>query len=175
MYTDLYHVLPCDYEANEARWNYPYGEVKTENWSNGYCKRGTMTVSGFNGVVFEPNDEIKGDIARIYFYMATRYEHESMSIWGNAGSNALLYNKYPFYKTWLVNILLKWHENDPVSEREIKRNNAVEKLQGNRNPFVDYPELVEYIWGGTTADKDKTDKKFFYINTAAGKEIEYIY
>lgn len=167
MYTDLYHVLPCDRDGNAARSNHPFGEVASnENWNNGYCKRGTMTAAGFGSfTVFEPNDEIKGDLARVYFYFAMRYERETLNSWGSSGGKMLSLTPYPFFNSWALNLLMKWHEQDPVSIRERIRNDEVGAIQNNRNPFVDYPELVEYIWG------DKKHDKFYFEDTALGKEI----
>lgn len=147
MYTDLYHLYPSDSKANSERSNLPYGEVNSGNptWSNGYCKMGRMTTAGFSGQVFEPNDAIKGNLARTYFYFATRYENENFSKWG--GSEMITKTSYPFFRTWAINMLLEWNRLDPVDETERKRNDAVAKIQGKRNPYIDDPELAEYIWG----------------------------
>ena len=168
MYTDIYHVLPCDHDLNTTRFNYAYGEPTNLTFeSESGCKLGTAFYSGSGTItVFEPRDEVKGDLARVYFYMASRYERENLSQWGTSGSSMLTYTAYPFYKTWVIDMLLKWHREDPVSEREKSRNSAVQKIQGNRNPFVDYPELAEYIWGDKKADK------FYYKDTEAGTEIK---
>ncbi|MEG1617758.1 MAG: endonuclease [Bacteroidales bacterium] len=166
LYTDLFNLYPSDATANSRRSNFPFGEIQgTALWTNTYCKLGNMTAVGFSGKVFEPNDEIKGDLARTYFYIATRYEKENFSSWGSSGAQLLTYSAYPFFKSWQLNLLLKWHRADPVSEKERKRNEAVKAIQGNRNPYIDYPELVEYIWGTLK------EKPFYYIHTAQGKEI----
>ena len=99
--------------------------------------------------MWEPDDEYKGDFARIYFYMATCYNNRIAS-WPGNDSNAaavLAGNSYPVYKDWYIAMLLKWDREDPVSERERERNDAVYDIQKNRNPYVDHPELVEYVWG----------------------------
>lgn len=168
MYTDLYHVYPCDHDLNSMRSNYPFGEpTKVTKTSESGCKLGTMFIAGVGTtIVFEPFDDIKGDLARTYFYMATRYDQEDFGAWGKSGATTLTLTSYPFYKQWALDILLKWHEQDPVSERERKRNDEVYKIQKNRNPFVDYPELVDYLWG------DKTSTPFYYSDTAAGVEIK---
>lgn len=154
MYTDLMHLVPTDGYVNNRRGNYPFGETDGEKYqsSGGFSKVGTSTVNGYTGVVFEPNDEYKGDFARIYFYMVTSYE-EQIETWS---CDMLSGDKYPALSDWALSMLLKWAKNDPVSLKEIDRNNAVYGIQNNRNPFVDYPGLEEYVWG------DKTTVAFSY-------------
>jgi hypothetical protein len=98
---------------------------------------------------FEPNDIYKGDFARSYFYMVTRYENELPSWVSYEAYNVTIDgNKYPGLTSWQLSMLMKWSKNDPVSaDKEIPRNNEVAKIQKNRNPFIDYPGLEEYIWG----------------------------
>lgn len=149
MVTDLMHVIPTDVYVNGRRSNYPYGETKGERYSSkdGFSKLGACTVAGYSGIVFEPADEYKGDLARIYFYMATCYENK-ISSWS---SPMLAGNSYPVFSNWALPMLLRWAQEDPVSQKEIDRNNAVYKLQGNRNPYVDYPGLEQYVWGAKTS------------------------
>lgn len=151
---DIMHVIPTDSYVNNRRGNVPFGETKNPQWSsyNGFSKLGDCDKSlGYNGTIFEPNDEYKGDFARIYFYMVTCYEN-SVTTWAshNVGSHCFAKDKYNCFTDWFLKMLLRWSENDPVSQKEIDRNNAVYKCQGNRNPFVDYPQLEQYIWGKTT-------------------------
>lgn len=145
MYSDLFHLYPTDKLVNNRRSNNPYGEVGSAKWTseNGSKLGSAKSGSGYSGTVFEPIDEYKGDFARTYFYMITCYE-DKITSWS---SPHLASNKYPGFNEWSINVLLKWHRQDPVSKKETDRNNAVEKYQDNRNPFIDYPELVEYIWG----------------------------
>ncbi len=145
MYTDLFHLVPTDGYVNGRRSNYPFGETKNPTWtsSGSWSKLGPCSVSGYSGTVFEPNDEYKGDFARIYFYMATRYE-ESIDGWD---SPMLSGDSYTAYADWALTMLLRWAEEDPVSQKEIDRNNAVYTIQHNRNPYVDYPGLEQYVWG----------------------------
>ncbi len=146
MYSDLVHVVPTDGYVNNRRSNYPFGEVASITYKSngGFSKVGSCDSKiGYSGTVFEPNDEYKGDFARIYFYMATRYEGQ-ISSWS---SPMLAGNKYPAYKDWALKMLLRWAAEDPVSQKEIDRNNGVYKLQKNRNPYVDYPGLEQYVWG----------------------------
>ena len=144
MYTDLFHLYPTDGYVNGRRSNHPFGEVGSASWtsSNG-SKVGSSNFPGYNGTVFEPIDTYKGDFARSYFYMVTCYE-DKVSGWN---SDMLSGNKYPAFTSWALSLLLKWSREDPVSEKEINRNNEVYKIQGNRNPFIDFPQLVEYVWG----------------------------
>ncbi|NCA85329.1 MAG: hypothetical protein EOM83_07115 [Clostridia bacterium] len=149
MYSDLFHVVPTDGKVNGIRSNFPFGETSNPTYTSSNGSRlGPCSVSGYSGTVFEPIDEYKGDFARIYFYMATRYENVIAGWYSNSSeANAVLMNNnFPVYETWFLNMLGEWHENDPVSEKEIDRNNAVYAIQGNRNPFVDYPEWVYTVW-----------------------------
>ena len=144
-YTDINHIFPSDATANGAKSNYPLGVVgNNPSFNNGVSKVGANVFAGYSGIVFEPADEYKGDFARAYFYMVTCYQ-DFFNKW------TYLYmlenNTYPVLKSWAINLLLEWHRKDPVSEKEITRNEAVFHIQNNRNPFIDYPVLVEHIWG----------------------------
>lgn len=143
--TDLYHLYPVDTKVNGMRSNYPYGENEGESWqsANGYSKRGVCTFEGYDGMCFEPNDEWKGDLARTYFYMVTCYE-DVQPLWESEMLNS---TTYPSFSEWALRLLLKWSRQDPVDSIEIKRNEAVCVIQHNRNPFIDYPGLEEFIWG----------------------------
>lgn len=162
MYTDLFHIYPTDGYVNGKRANYPYGEVGTYTFkSKNGSKLGQCTFDGYTGTVFEPIDEYKGDLARTYFYMATCYEDKIADWVSNSEAQPVLSgNSYPAFKTWVINLLLKWDREDPVSQKEIDRNNAIYAIQGNRNPYIDHPELVEYIWG------TKTDQAFVMNGSA---------
>ncbi len=160
MYTDLFHLYPTDGYVNNRRSNYPFGETDggTYTSSGDFSKLGKSTLKGYSGTVFEPADEYKGDFARSYFYMATAYE-DKIAGWH---SDMLAGNSYPAYTDWAIEMLLRWAQEDPVSQKEIDRNNAVYKLQGNRNPYIDYPGLEQYVWGGKTTtafDPDNYDGK----------------
>ena len=146
MRTDAHFVVPTDGYVNNRRSSYAFGEVSSPSWtsSNG-SKLGSNTTSGYNGTVFEPIDEFKGDIARMLFYFATRYENQ-VAGWNHAMLNG---TSDQVYETWFLDILLQWCANDPVSQREIDRNNAVYNYQHNRNPFIDHPEWVNLIWNPT--------------------------
>ena len=146
MVTDLMHVVPTDGFVNGKRSNFPFGETDNPTYSSqgGFSKLGPANSDlGYTGTVFEPDDQYKGDFARIYFYMVTCYENV-VSNWSGGMTSG---NKYPALATWAKDMLLRWAEEDPVSQKEIDRNNAVYNLQGNRNPFVDYEGLEKYVWG----------------------------
>lgn len=147
MYSDLHHMYPTDGYVNGRRSNYPYGEVKTVSWisTNG----SKLGKDHLGQVVFEPIDEYKGDLARTYFYIATRYQDE-IALWEKITSNSDLVldgSSDKVFEEWFLNLLLKWHKNDPVSQKEKDRNDAIEILQGNRNPYIDNPEYINRIWG----------------------------
>ena len=143
MQTDLFIVYPTDYFVNSRRGDYPYGKVGTasQTFTNG-SKIGNNVYPGTTtGNCFEPIDSFKGDLARNYFYVSTCYRNDSAKFvnW----ESATQVNFTP----WTVQLLLEWHHLDPVSKKEIDRNNAVYALQGNRNPFIDHPEFADCIWG----------------------------
>lgn len=167
-YTDLFHLVPTDGKVNGLRSNFPFGEVAspTDISGNG-SKLGPCSFAGYTGKVFEPIDEYKGDFARNYFYLATRYE-STIDTWS---SDMLAGNSFPVFTTWAVNLLLKWHNQDPVSQKEIDRNNAVYAIQHNRNPFIDHPEYVECIWAicvdGIKDSDNDTNFITVYPNPAA--------
>lgn len=145
-YCDIMHLMPVNSTVNSRRSNHPYGEVASETWSNSRSKVGTPKSGQGGGVstVFEPDDEYKGDLARTYFYMVTCYQNLT---WQGNGLLTAANGTYPTLQSWAIDMLLDWHRNDPVSQKEIDRNEAVYYHQGNRNPFIDYPDMVEYIWG----------------------------
>lgn len=144
MVSDAFHVYPTDGKVNGQRSNYPFGECSNgTTLSGGKGRSGKSTFPGYSGTVFEPVDEYKGDFARTYFYFVTRYESKISGFSGDSFSNS----GYPGLSTWSQALFLKWHLQDPVSQKEIDRNNAVEKFQKNRNAFIDHPELAEFIWG----------------------------
>ncbi len=147
MRSDIHHLFPTDTCANARRADYPHGYVSTASFtsSNG-MKVGTSDSDknhGYSGTVCELPDEYKGDVARVYFYMVTRYE-DKLSGWKGYGSFSG--NSFPSLSGWAIKTYLEWNDFDPVSEKEIKRNNAIYSIQNNRNPFVDHPEAAHYIW-----------------------------
>lgn len=161
MVSDAWHIYPTDGKINGMRSNYPFGEVgeTTSSSQNGFSKLGKSVTPGYTSTVFEPNDEYKGDFARTYFYFATRYQAR-INNWGG-----IFVSSYPHIVQWQLDMLLRWHQQDPVSQKEIDRNEAVyASEQGNRNPFIDYPELVDLIFG------DRRNEPF----SPTGEETPYI-
>ncbi|WP_410264124.1 endonuclease I family protein [Barnesiella intestinihominis] len=144
---DLHHLTPSDADANMAKSNYPLGVVDSPSFDNGVTKVGTGQANGRSTNLFEPADEYKGDFARMYLYFVTCYQDYS---WKSSALSIFAQNSYPTLNAYGQSLLLKWHRQDPVSQKEIDRNNAVYSFQGNRNPFIDYPNMVEYIWGDST-------------------------
>lgn len=143
-YTDLNHLYPSERAANMAKSNYPLGMVATETFNNGICKVG-YPVTGQGGKaekVFEPSPQYRGDFARTYFYMVCCYQNLTWKYTYMVDNNV-----YPTLTPWAINLLLEWHRADPVSQKEIDRNEQVYRFQNNRNPFIDYPDLAEYLWG----------------------------
>lgn len=144
MYSDAHFITPTDGTVNGVRSNHPHGLVASASKTtlNG-SKLGSSGVIGYSGTVFEPIDEFKGDIARMYLYFATRYEDTV------AGYNYDMFNNTSnqVFTVAFLNLLVTWHEQDPVNDREMTRNNAIFARQRNRNPFIDYPEWVRKIWG----------------------------
>lgn len=150
MVSDIHHLFPTDGYVNGQRSNYPHGYVSSAKYtSTNGTKIGNSDSSknnGYSGMCCEPIDEYKGDVARAYFYMVTRYGN-LMSGWGNFA--VIVNNAFPSLSNWAIATYLKWNDLDPVSPKEIKRNNEIYKIQNNRNPFVDHPEASHYIWDGS--------------------------
>lgn len=151
MNSDVHFIFATDGQVNSYRGSFPYGEVGTNQVvSNNGSRRGSAKSGlGYTGTVFEPIDEFKGDLARAALYVATRYQN-IIAGWENnsQSSNAVLDgSSTQVFEVWYINLLKKWHLQDPVSQKEIDRNNAAQTYQGNRNPFVDRPNYVQSIWG----------------------------
>ena len=145
-YQDLFNLMPCDTKTNSSKSNYVMGKVTGKiTFDNGCTKIGN-SESGVK--VWEPADKWKGDFARNYFYMVTAYSGLS---WTSAGLDMLQKDDWPTLKPWAYKLLLEWNRQDPVDDLEKARNEAVYGIQGNRNPFIDYPNLAEYIWGDSIA------------------------
>lgn len=160
---DLYNLYPSDSEANSSKSNYPMGVVVNikEEAGAGYDKVGTGYADGNLVNMWEPGDRFKGEFSRSYMYMATTYQNLN---WVKVGLQSLENQNWPTLKEWAYKLYLQWSKNDRVDEQEIKRNEAVFKIQGNRNLFIDYPDLAEYVWG------DSMDVEFnpdFAITTAS--------
>lgn len=142
MYTDLFHIYPTDGYVNGKRGNYPLGEVANATWtSTNGSKLGPCSDSEYSDIVFEPHAAYKGDLARSYFYCSVCYMDKDL------GQDSKSMFSGSSLKPWALEMLMRWHHEDPVSQKEINRNNAIYGIQDNRNPFIDYPELVDMIFG----------------------------
>ena len=151
MNCDLFHIYPTDGYVNNRRGNLPFGEVGITYWvSTNGSKVGQNTTGDYTLTVFEPIDDFKGDFARTYFYIVTAYEDKIPS-WQ---TDQIGGDTYPGFSKWSLEMLLRWHREDPVSLKEVRRNETVYQIQKNRNPYIDYPQLAEYVWG------EDTDKVF---------------
>lgn len=160
-YCDLFHLVPANASANRSKSNHAPGFPADSTFNNGSFITGSGKNYGLTRV-FCPEDKYKGDFARAYFYIATCYDTLQWKESGEA-KVAMTNNSYLEFRPWLQDILLQWHRMDPVSQKEMDRAIAVNKIQGNRNPFIDYPELVEYIWGnkqGQTVDFKQLTQSF---------------
>lgn len=167
MNTDLYHLYPTDGYTNGQRGNYPFGETENPNWtSTNGSKRGASSYPGYTGTIFEPIDEYKGDFARTYFYMITRYKY-NVSSW----SSPMLQGDG--FSEWALSLLLEWHTQDPVSDKESNRNNEVYNIQTNRNPFIDHPEYASDIWENTSGIRSYTSEvKVWYTDNTINISTE---
>ncbi len=145
-YCDLFHLVPGDYSANRSKSNHAPGIPADSSFYNGSFVTGRDTIHGLTRV-FCPADEYKGDFARAYFYIAACYGDSLTWLTGGEPGEAVTNEGWEEFRPWLRDLLVAWHRLDPVSDKEKARAIEVNKIQGNRNPFIDYPDLVEYIWG----------------------------
>lgn len=145
-YKDLYNLMPCEQKINSSKSNYPMGEVTDATTDNGCTKVG----AGSRGYkLWEPADRWKGDFARSYMYMATAYQDFTWK--GTQALQILEQGDYPTLQQWAYELYISWAKADSPDQTETKRNEAVSQIQGNRNPFVDFPNLMDYIWGDSTS------------------------
>lgn len=165
-YEDLYNLMPCESKINSKKSNYPMGIVVSGDIGNGWTKVGKGTDGKW---YWEPADPWKGDFARGYMYMATAYQDYNWS--GNQAPQILQQGAYPTLKEWAYKLYIQWAKADKPNALEIKRNNEVAKIQGNRNPYVDFPNLMEYVWGDSTNiafNPETTVKSSSYVNGEGG-------
>ena len=146
-YCDLYHLVPGDASANRSKSNHAPGIPEDSTFNNGSFVTGSGMITYGLQRVFCPEDQYKGDFARAYFYIAACYGDSLTWITSGEPGKAMTNEGWQEFQPWLRDLLLEWHRMDPVSQKELTRAIEVNKIQGNRNPFIDYPELVEYIWG----------------------------
>ena len=165
-YEDLYNLMPCESSINSTKSNYPMGKVVSGDKGNGWTKVGKGTDGEW---YWEPADPWKGDFARGYMYMATAYQDYNWS--GNQALQILQQGAYPTLQKWAYTLYIQWAKADKPDALEIKRNNEVAKIQGNRNPYVDFPNLMEYVWGDSTNiafNPETTVKSSSYVNGDGG-------
>jgi endonuclease I len=147
--TDAHHLRPADISVNSARNNRWFDTCSTP-YLDGGLETGCYTSS--SRWVWLPRDEVKGDVSRMIFYMATRYEGENggpdLEVIDYIPSDS--YTKDPIHAK--LSALLAWHLEDPVDNFEQNRNKVVYSYQGNRNPFIDHPEYVGAIWDSSLDD-----------------------
>lgn len=178
---DIFHVVPTDGKVNGVRSNYEYGVVNGgTNWvGNKFGSAGSWStdrktiaseaeeeVNG-TGQVFEPKPQYKGDLARGLMGTIIKWQQSNLTSGNNFFNGTYTVSGNFGLTKKAVVLLMKWHREDPVSQKEIDRNNGIQQTQGNRNPFIDYPYLAEYIWGehaGETIHMDQlmpsTDPEF---------------
>ncbi len=160
-YKDLHHLMPCESSINSSKSNYGMGKVTAVTTDNGCTRVGKGPgASGYTIDVWEPADKWKGDFARVYFYMVTCYQDLNWE--GAQAMKSLTNSDWPTLQPWAYELYLKWAQDDPVDDIERARNEAVYKIQHNRNPFIDVPELAEYIWGS------RMDEAFTIDGTTPG-------
>jgi endonuclease I len=174
-YTDLNHLYATDGYVNSKRSNYPFGEVSLPTYtSTNGSKVGDNTYSvDYNGIVFEPIDEYKGDFARTYLYMATRFKDEIptwVSTYSSATDIEIVFNSTGDFTSWYINMLLDWHEADPVSQKELDRNQEVYNAQGNANPYIDHPEWACEVFASGSCTGVAAPQNFA-ANALSGTEI----
>ena len=172
-YTDLNHIFATDGYVNSRRSNYPYGNVGSATWtSTNGSKLGTYAnTSDYNGTVFEPIDEYKGDVARALFYMATRYKDKIpqwVQDYGGSTDIDVVFQSDGSFNPWYYAMMYQWHLQDPVSDKERMRNDSVYKIQGNANPYIDHPEFVCLVFGNLFVD----DPANFAATSPASDEID---
>jgi endonuclease I len=151
-YSDLHHLFPADQYVNNQKSANIVGETNFPVWtSTNGSKLGPCSYPGYAGTVFEPINEYKGDFARAYFYLAARYMDQLstwVTIYPYTNSQFIINSTGGNYKQWYIDMLLSWNNGDPVSQKEIDRNNNIyyQTPQHNRNPFIDHPEYICQIW-----------------------------
>lgn len=165
-YEDLYNLMPCKSRINSTKSNYPMGKVVSGDKGNGWTKVGKGTDGKW---YWEPADPWKGDFACGYMYMATAYQDYNWE--GTQAHQILLQGAYPTLQKWAYTLYIQWAKADKPDALEIKRNNDVAKIQKNRNPYVDFPNLMEYVWGDSTNiafNPETTVKSSSYVNGDGG-------
>lgn len=141
---DLHNLLPAPIGVQALKKDYPLGNVDVADYQNDYWSVGQMSFADDFINVYSPPKGFEGDFARTVFYLLAVYETDRFH---GLGKNFCLKGSYPILQPWAERILLAWNLSDPVDEYERSRNDAVETVQGNRNPFIDDAMLAEHVWG----------------------------
>lgn len=176
--SDLHHIRPVETRLNSTRGNNKYGLVSNRDSNKAYYKDGNgsnVAHGGYNGGgIFEPLDNVKGDVARIVMYVYTHYNTYSNGIFGgyaktngNGGKFGTLNFTHVMSasnESAAISLLLEWNKKDPVDNIERTRNEAVYSIQGNRNPFIDHPEYVNAIWGDGTVIPSPSEIESISLN-----------
>jgi len=174
MYTDLFHLVPTDGKVNGMRSSYEFGQVSSPTWtSRNGGKLGPNVYPGSSGAVaFEPVDEYKGDFARAYLYMATRYANK-IDAWASSPmvDGDLADADGSSFEAWALEMLLAWHAADPVDQKERNRNDAIFLIQDNRNPFIDNPSYATQIWSATVNPEPSNHVTAFAATAASSTQI----
>lgn len=160
--SDAHHLRAIDSNMNNDRGNRKYAA-------------GSGNSAMLAGSLFYPGDEWKGDVARMIMYMYLRYQSQCLPVAVGAGSTS--------YSPMgdMPNIFLEWNAQDPVNAYEINRNNVLQNMQGNRNPFIDNPYLATMIWNGpaaqntwTTLGLQEVAQQALYVYPTLTKGIVYV-
>ena len=145
--SDLHHIRPADPSVNSSRGN--------KDFDNGGTPHHEAIGCFHDSDSWEPRDEVKGDVARMMFYMAVRYEGDvsgepDLELVDYTGTSGSIFGK--------LSALRQWHEQDPVDDFERNRNNVIYSHQGNRNPFIDHPEYVEAMFNPPSTNASLIEK-----------------
>lgn len=157
--SDPFIVVPTDGYVNNIRSSNPFGMVSNAKKTFSNSKSGTPDSSwGYTSTdVFEPDDSVKGDFARIYFYAIARYS--AASGWSSNNAKSCFSgsdNVNTGLTLYAVKLFSYWSELDPVSDWELNVNNAIAPIQKNRNPFIDHPEYANTLWGNVSGYTEYT-------------------
>ena len=164
-YKDLFNLNPSDAQANSQKSNYAPGEItEADKFDNGSFRMTSAKKSPYGYICYAPEEQYRGDFARTYFYMVTAYEHLQ---WSETYAQYVSNESYLMLSETLIDVLLAWHRADPVSDKEICRADRISSIQHNRNPFIDYPELIEYIWGNKKGQAINLSS----LSCTAGKDV----
>ncbi len=142
---DVHNIFPTNAEVAEIKADLIPWEIENVLYDNGAWCMGNCNIAETSIVAYEPCDEYKGDVARVLMYVAVCYGGELL--WQGQSWSIFNNNEFPVFTSEAIPMLLSWSRADPVDDKERGRNDAIFVLQGNRNPFVDFPGICEHVWG----------------------------